>query len=175
MAKYSSRDVEYLKNAILVFHIDLLVDSKLPSQAHHRYSPTIAKCLQEDIEYTITVSDFTKSEAIIPALNKQPNVDKMKYLLLPSFRRYQHLNDRAFIKKSLQTLLKQAKASDDTQTELDCITKLSMQDYTVNDTLQDYFASQMKYYRSSFATTPVGITTRRQYLQMYRLLHHQHL
>lgn len=175
MAKYSSRDEEYLKNAILVFHIDLLVDSKLPSQAHHRYSPTLAKCLQEDIEYTITVSDFTKSEAIIPALNKQSNTDKMKYLLLPSFRRYQHLNDRAFIKKSLQTLFKRAKASNDMQTQVECVTKLSMHDYTVDDLLRDYFSNQMKYYRSNFGTTPIGITTYRQYLQMYRLLHHQHL
>lgn len=175
MAKYSSSDEEYLRNAILIFHIDLLVDRKLPSQAHHRYSPTIAKCLDEDIEYTLTVSDFTKSEAIIPALNKQSNADKMKYLLLPSFRRYQHLNDRDFIKKTLQTLLKRAKTNNDTVTQINCVTKLSMHDYTVDDMLRDYFKTLMDYYRSSFKTTPIGITTRRQYLQMYRLCHNQHL
>lgn len=146
-------------------------------------NPFIAKCLSDDLEYTLAIHDIANSEALIPALKQIGRVygnnaflgDTQKIVddMLVEQRHFLRRRDEKLIKRHIPLLIRQLKITQP-QKAIDLASRYARHNYMIDDLLVTYFKALYHERKALVETNPAGISDKRLCLQLYRIIKHHH-
>lgn len=167
IARCLKEDCEYT----LSIHDFQMSEVILPALTHSKY------CVQRQNNYLGPMNNtgvwvLPNSSSTHKAPSSNQNQYSESYLDLRDYYRHEQLlRDEKLIREELYRALNYYKSIQDIDNAARIASKLVTKDFTVDDLLAKQLQKSKDDLRKHITQYPVGIGARRQYLQLYRLLH----